>query len=102
MVVQHLKILGFPDHGTFAEYPVIHQSNWLKSRKHLSKAEAAAAISLRSPPSRPSLPKPAPWERILSLNRGGAAPGIDRGNTPFGALVASLLPGRQNETKAPP
>lgn len=69
------KILGFPDHGTFAEYLVIHQKQLAEKPEHLTMAEAAAVPLAALTAYRALFTKARlrPGERILVTGIGGGA-----------------------------
>ncbi|HQQ96032.1 MAG TPA: zinc-binding dehydrogenase [Cyclobacteriaceae bacterium] len=69
------KILGFPDHGTFAEYLVIHQKQLAEKPEHLTLSEAAAVPLAALTAYRALFTKARlrPGERILVTGIGGGA-----------------------------
>ncbi|HRI78301.1 MAG TPA: zinc-binding dehydrogenase [Cyclobacteriaceae bacterium] len=69
------KILGFPDHGTFAEYVVVHYKNISDKPEHLSH-DLAAAVPLAGLTAYRALFSKArirPGEKVLITGIGGGA-----------------------------
>jgi NADPH:quinone reductase-like Zn-dependent oxidoreductase len=97
------RILGFPDHGTFAEYLVIHHKQVAEKPEHLGMDEAAAVPLAALTAYRALFTKARirPGERILITGIGGGAAlwALTMAHA-FGAMVFVTSSRESKRTKA--